>query len=60
MPQSKKKTYKQFINEIKKISITIKKEKRKSRKVSVASSNSPHTYHKNNDDGLNGSFYLEH
>jgi hypothetical protein len=62
MPQSKKKSYKQFIKEIKKISINIKRNKKQAKKITVGSSNSnsPHTYHHNNDDGLSGKFYLEH
>jgi hypothetical protein len=63
MPQSKKKSYKQFISEIKKISINIKRNKKQAKKITVSSSsnsNSPHTYHHNNDDGLSGKFYLEH
>ena len=55
MPQKGKKSFKTFIREIKKISISIKKEKKQSKK-----SISPHTYHHNNDDGLSGKFYLEH
>ncbi len=55
MPQKGKKSFKTFIQEIKKISISIKKEKKQSKK-----NISPHTYHHNNDDGLSGKFYLEH
>lgn len=55
MPQTKKRSYKQFIKEIKKISVSIKKNKKQAKKT-----NSPHTYYHNNDDGLSGKFYLEH
>ena len=57
MPQKKQKSYKQFIKEIKKISLDIKRKNNSPKKV--ISANYIHQA-SNDNNGLSGKYYLEH